>query len=294
VAASYALDRPDAVAPLIRNLGAILTRGVRPRDVFAQYMAKAASPTRGRDLNVHFSHIPPPESDDPIIIGPTSMLGDLVPVVAGVTLGARLQGRPRVGMTFVGDGATSTGAFHEGMNLAAVLKLPLVVIAEDNKYAYSTPIDMQMAIERIDQRADAYGVPHEMVDGNDVLAVYDAAKRAVEQARAGRGPLLIGVDTMRMKGHAEHDDMRYVPPELLERWKTQDPIARYRAWLVEHDVAREREIDDIARMTASHAAQEARLAEEGPLPDPATAARGVYAEDAWFEPRLELVKSPFA
>lgn len=294
VAASYALDRRDAVAPLIRNLGAILTRGVRPRDLFAQYMAKASSPTRGRDLNTHFSHIPPPDSDDPVIVGPISMLGDLVSVIAGVTLGARMQGRPRVGMTFVGDGATSTGAFHEGMNLAAVLKLPVVVIAEDNKFAYSTPVEMQMAIDRIDRRAEAYGIPHEMADGNDMLAVYEAARRAVERARAGGGPTLVGVDTMRMKGHAEHDDMRYVPRELLERWEARDPIARYRRRLVEHGVAAEQEIDDIAKMTASYAEREARLAEESPLPDPATAARGVYAEDAWMEPRLELVRSPFA
>jgi len=294
VAAAYALARRDAVAPLIRNLGAILTRGVRPRDLFAQYMAKASSPTRGRDLNTHFSHIPPPDSDEPVIVGPISMLGDLVPVVAGVTLGARMRRYPRVGLTFVGDGATSTGSFHEGMNLAAVLKLPVVVVAEDNKFAYSTPVPMQMAIDRIDQRAEAYGIPHEMVDGNDMPAVYDAVKRAVDRARAGGGPSLVGVDTMRMRGHAEHDDMRYVPRDLLDQWKTQDPIDRYRRWLLDRDVAGEHEIDDIAKMTASHAAEEARLAGESPLPDPATAARGVYAEDAWMEPRLELVKSPFA
>lgn len=294
VAAAYALDRRDAVAPLIRNLGAILTRGVRPRDLFAQYMAKAASPTRGRDLNTHFSHIPPPDSDEPVIIGPISMLGDLVSVIAGVTLGARLQQRPRVGMTFVGDGATSTGSFHEGMNLAAVMKLPVVVVAEDNKFAYSTPVGMQMAIDRIDERAEAYGMRHEMVDGNDMLAVYDAVKRACERARAGLGPTLVGVDTMRMRGHAEHDDMRYVPREMLEQWKVQDPIDRYRRWLLDQDVAAEREIDDIMKMTASYAREEATLAEESPLPDPATAGRGVYAEDAWMEPRLELVKSPLA
>ncbi len=294
VAAAYALERQDAVAPLIRNLGAILTRGVRPRALFAQYMAKASSPTRGRDLNTHFSHVPPPDSDEPIIIGPISMLGDLVSVVAGVTLGARMQRHPRVGITFVGDGATSTGSFHEGMNLAAVLKLPVVVIAEDNKFAYSTPVPMQMAIDRIDQRAEAYGIPHEMVDGNDMPAVYDAVKRAVEGARAGQGPSLVGVDTMRMRGHAEHDDMRYVPRDLLEQWQARDPIERYRRWLLDRDVAGEREIDDIAKMTSTYAAEEARLAEESPLPDPATAGRGVYADDAWMEPRVELVKSPFA
>jgi TPP-dependent pyruvate/acetoin dehydrogenase alpha subunit len=222
------------------------------------------------------------------------MLGDLVSVVAGVTLGARMRRRPRVGMTFVGDGATSTGAFHEGMNLAAVLKLPLVVVAEDNKYAYSTPIAKQMAIERIDQRAEAYGIPHAMVDGNDVIAVYDEVKRAVDAARTGAGPSLVGVDTMRMRGHAEHDDMRYVERDLLERWKARDPIPRYRRWLLEHDVAGEHELDDIAKMTAAYAEQEARIAEESPLPAPETAARGVYAEDEFMQPRLELVKSPFA
>ena len=294
VAAAYALDRRDVVAPLIRNVGAILTRGVRPRDLFAQYMARDASPTRGRDLNTHFSHIPAPDSDDPVIIGPISMLGDLVSVVAGFTLGSRMQRRPRVGLTFVGDGATSTGSFHEGMNLAAVLKLPLVVVAEDNKYAYSTPIDRQMAIDRIDRRADAYGISHAMADGNDMIAVYNEVKRAVDRARAEEGPSLVGVDTMRMRGHAEHDDMRYVSPDLLERWKARDPIARYRQWLLEHEVAPEAEIDDIGRMTASYAEHDASLAEASPLPDPKTTARGVYAEDRFFEPRLELVKSPFA
>ncbi len=132
-------------------------------------------------------------------------------------------------MTYIGDGGTSTGAFHEGMNFAAVQKLPLVVIAEDNKFAYSTPISKQMAIRRIDQRADAYGIPHELIDGNDMLAVYDVRLRAVSRARAGGGPTLIGVDTMRMRGHAEHDDMRYVPKALLEEWESKDAIARYRA-----------------------------------------------------------------
>src|SRR5918997_489655 len=170
VASAYALRGRDATAPLIRNLGALITRGVRPRDIFAHYMAKGTSPTGGRDLNVHFSHMPEEGADEPIIIGPISMLGDLIPVMAGIGLGARMRGEAIVTMTYIGDGGTSTGAFHEGMNFAAVQKLPLVVIAEDNKYAYSTPIEKQMAIARIDQRADAYGIPHELIDGNDMLA----------------------------------------------------------------------------------------------------------------------------
>jgi TPP-dependent pyruvate/acetoin dehydrogenase alpha subunit len=294
VAAALALDRGDLVAPLIRNLGAILARGVRPRDVFLQYMAKGTSPTRGRDLNTHFSHIPPPGGSEPVIIGPISMLGDLVPVVSGFVLGARLRGESRVALTFIGDGGTSTGAFHEGMNFAAVHRLPVVVVAEDNKYAYSTPIARQMAIDRIDRRADAYGIPHEMVDGNDMVAVHTTVARAVARARDGEGPTLVGVDTMRMRGHAEHDDMRYVPAPLLEEWKARDPIARHRVRLIETGVATGPELDEVDRMSAACALSESRDAEEAPMPDPATAGRGVYSEDAWFQPRCELVESPFS
>ena len=294
VASAYALDRTDCLAPLIRNQGSVLTRGVRPKAIYAQYMAKGDSPSRGRDLNLHFSHIPPPGADEPIIVGPVSMLGDLIPVMAGVTLGARLQGRTTVAMTYIGDGGTSTGAFHEGMNFAAVQKLPVVVIAEDNKYAYSTPISSQMAIARIDERAAAYGIAHEMVDGNDVLAVYDAARRGVDRARAGEGPTLIGVDTMRMKGHAEHDDMRYVSKALLDAWATRDPIAAYRRRLLEMGVATDSDLVEVERMSKRYADEEALEAEAMPPPDPATVGLGVYAGDAQFRPDVEIVSSPFA
>lgn len=294
VASASALEGRDCTAPLIRNLGAILTRGVRPRDIFTQYMAKGTSPTRGRDLNIHFSHMPPPGVDEPMIVGPISMLGDLIPVLAGVGLAARLKGERVVAMTYIGDGGTSTGAFHEGLNFAAVQKLPLVLLAEDNKYAYSTPIRQQMAVDRIDERAASYGVARDFIDGNDVLAVYDASKRAVDRARAGGGPALIGVDTMRMKGHAEHDDMRYVPKDLLETWRARDPVARYRRQLVEMTVARESDLDEIDRMTRSYTEAEAGLAEEAPLPDPSTVTGGVYAHDQPFVARVEIVKSPFA
>jgi pyruvate dehydrogenase E1 component alpha subunit/2-oxoisovalerate dehydrogenase E1 component alpha subunit len=294
VASAYALGPEDALAPLIRNLGSIVTVGVRPRDIFAQYMARAISPTRGRDLNVHFSHIPAPGSGERTLIGPISMLGDLIPVMAGFGLGARMQGRQVVTMTYIGDGGTSTGAFHEGLNFAAVQKLPLVLIAEDNKFAYSTPISEQMAIASIDRRAEAYGIPHEMIDGTDVLAVYDSARRAVDRARAGEGPTLIGVDVMRMKGHAEHDDGRYVPRALLEEWRERDPLARYRGWLLSEGVASGAEIDDIDGMTYGYAEEEAQLAEAAAMPDPADTARGVWAGDELFVPRLEIVKSPFA
>ena len=293
VGTAYALQRTDAVLPLIRNMGALTTMGVRPKEIFLQYMAKAESNSRGRDLNIHIVNLPPFDADEPIIVGPISMLGDSIPVAAGIAMGARMRGRSLVAMAWIGDGATSTGAFHEGLNFAAVQKIPLVVVAEDNKYAYSTPVAKQMAITRIDERAAAYGIPHELVDGNDILAVYDVARRMVDRARAGEGASLIGIDTMRMQGHAQHDDARYVPKELLSEWSERDPIARFRRHLVATSTATEKELDDIDAMTKSLAADEARLAEESPMPDPSTVIRGVFAGDDFAVPKVELVKSPF-
>jgi pyruvate dehydrogenase E1 component alpha subunit/2-oxoisovalerate dehydrogenase E1 component alpha subunit len=294
VGTAYALERTDAILPLIRNMGALMTMGVRPKEIFLQYMAKGESNSRGRDLNIHIVNLPADGVAEPVIVGPISMLGDSIPVAAGIAMGARMRGRNLVAMAWIGDGATSTGAFHEGLNFAAVQKIPLVVVAEDNKYAYSTPISKQMAITRIDERAAAYGIPHEMVDGNDILAVYDVAKRMVDLARSGGGAALIGIDTMRMQGHAQHDDARYVPKALVETWAAKDPILRYRRLLVEAGVASDSELNDIDAMTKNYAAEEARLAEESPMPDPSTVMRGVYAGDDFAEPRVEIVKSPFA
>lgn len=294
VGTAYALRRTDAILPLIRNMGALMTMGVRPREIFLQYMARADSNTRGRDLNIHLVNLPPDGVAEPVVVGPISMLGDSIPVAAGIAMGARMRGRDLVAMAWIGDGATSTGAFHEGLNFAAVQKIPLVVVAEDNKYAYSTPISKQMAIARIDERAAAYGIPHQMVDGSDILAVYDLAVRMVEHARSGGGAALIGVDTMRMQGHAQHDDARYVPKALLERWAARDPIALYRRQLVQAGVATGKELDEIDEMTKNYAAEEADLAGKSPMPDPATVTRGVYAGDDFAVPRVEFVKSPFA
>jgi TPP-dependent pyruvate/acetoin dehydrogenase alpha subunit len=293
VATAYALDRRDAVLPLIRNMGALMTVGVRPLEIFRQYMAKGTSNSRGRDLNIHIVHLPDPDADEPVIVGPISMLGDSIPVAAGIAMGARMRGKARVAMAWIGDGATSTGAFHEGLNFAAVQRIPLVVVAEDNKYAYSTPIAKQMAIKRIDERAASYGIPHELVDGNDMLAVYDVAKKMVDRARDGQGAQLIGVDTMRMQGHAQHDDARYVPKDVLERWATQDPIARFRTTLLERKAATAKDLDGVDRMTKEYAAKEADLAVDEPMPDPASVARGVYAGDDYAIPKVELVRSPW-
>jgi pyruvate dehydrogenase E1 component alpha subunit/2-oxoisovalerate dehydrogenase E1 component alpha subunit len=185
VGSAYALERRDILSPLIRNLGSMLVKGATPLEIIRQYMAKGDSPTRGRELNIHFG------DTDRGFIGQISPLGDMVPVMAGVTMTFKMRSQDRVGLVYVGDGATSTGAFHEGINFAAVQRLPLVVIVENNGYAYSTPISKQTAARQFVDKAIGYGVPGSQADGNDVLAVYDVTKEAVDRARAGGGVTLI-------------------------------------------------------------------------------------------------------
>ncbi|MEO8198130.1 MAG: thiamine pyrophosphate-dependent dehydrogenase E1 component subunit alpha [Thermoanaerobaculia bacterium] len=272
IGTAYALGPDDVVAPLIRNLGAMLVRGVSPREVFTQYMARGGSPTGGKDCNLHFGDLKRG------LISPISMLGALVPVMAGVGLAAKLQHKSYVAMTYIGDGGTSTGDFHEGMNVAAVLGVPLVVVAEHNGYAYSTPTAKQMKIKDLAQRAAAYGVPARIVDGNDVLAVYEAARAMIAAARAGSGPQLLEVKTFRMKGHAEHDDASYVPPELLEEWKKKDPIDRFERHLLAGDLATAAELEAIVAKIHAELDAEVDYALASPMPPPERAREGVYAE----------------
>jgi TPP-dependent pyruvate/acetoin dehydrogenase alpha subunit len=223
VGSAYALDRDrgDILAPLIRNLGSMLVQGATPKEVLRQYQAKAEGPTRGRDLNIHFGK---PERG---FIGQISHLGDMVPVLGGIALSFKMRGEDRVAMVYVGDGAMSTGTFHEGINFAAAQRLPLVVIAENNGYAFSTPTDRQAAVDHLTDRAAAYGIPGVRTDGNDVLAVYEITRHAVERARRGDGVTLVELETYRRKGHAEHDDQSYVPEDEIARWEQNDPLDRY-------------------------------------------------------------------
>jgi TPP-dependent pyruvate/acetoin dehydrogenase alpha subunit len=271
VGSAYALAPQDFMGPLIRNLGSMLVRGVKPREVMMQYMAKGGSPTGGKDGNTHFGDI------GRGLVAPISMLGALIPVMAGVALAGRMQGRDLVALTYIGDGGTSTGDFHEGLNLAAVLGVPLVVIAEHNGYAYSTPTSRQMRIKDIAVRAAAYGIPGEVVDGNDVLAVHAVTKRAVERARAGLGPTLIEAKTFRMKGHAEHDDAGYVPPELFEQWRQRDPIDRFERHLLLGGIATADELAQIAAAIDAELVAEMDLALASAMPPPERAFEGVYA-----------------
>src|SRR5689334_24464874 len=222
VGCAYALERRDIMSPLIRNMGAMLVKGATPVEILKQYMAKGDSPTRGRELNIHFG------DTDRGFIGQISPLGDMVPVMAGVTMTFKMRRQDRVGLVYVGDGATSTGAFHEGINFAAVQRLPLVVIVENNGYAYSTPIDKQTAARQFVDKAIGYGVTGAQADGSDVLAGYGVTKDAVDRARAGGGVTLIELMTYRRKGHAEHDNQSYVAPGEIERWAAEnDPVDRY-------------------------------------------------------------------
>ena len=279
VGSAFALQSGDILSPLIRNLGSMLVKGATPVEILRQYMAKGDSPTRGRELNIHFGD---PERG---FIGQISPLGDMVPVMAGVTLTFRLRGESRVGLVYVGDGATSTGAFHEGINFAAVQRCPLVVIVENNGYAYSTPTSRQTAAVQLVDKAAGYGIPGTRADGNDVLSVYDATRDAVDRARRGEGVSLVELLTYRRKGHAEHDNQSYVPPGEIERWERQnDPLARYVARLTTELGFSTTDIDAVDERVSREVDAATDVAETSLPPDPLDALVGVFAEPPAVKP----------
>jgi TPP-dependent pyruvate/acetoin dehydrogenase alpha subunit len=274
-ASSYALDKDDWFAPMIRNQGALLVRGFGARDTMMQYMAKADSPTKGRDGTSHFGDI-----EKRNMVSPISMLGDLIPVLSGVALGARLQGRNIAAMTWIGDGGQSTGVTYEGINFAAVQNLGLVLVVESNLWAYSTPSEMQYRCQDLAERAIGYGIPSVIVDGTDACQVYDAAHEAVERAHRGEGATFIEAKMMRMKGHAIHDAATYVPKEMFDFWKKRDPIARFenylvrvKKWLTGQQNAEL--ISEVERVIE----QEREIAVNSPMPTPESAEGGVFCED---------------
>src|SRR5580658_4187410 len=227
VGTAYALERRDWMAPMIRNIGALLVKGVPPRDIFTQHMAKYTSPTKGKDGTSHFGDL-----ENLHIVSPISMLGDLIPVMTGVAMAGRYLGQKLVAMTWIGDGGSSTGVFHEGLNFAATQKAPFVLILENNLWAYSTPVKRQVPLENLADRAKAYGISSYIVDGNDVVAVYTTTREAVARARAGEGPILIEAKSFRRLGHAQHDPAEYVPKEMRADLEGRDPIALYEKFLV--------------------------------------------------------------
>jgi TPP-dependent pyruvate/acetoin dehydrogenase alpha subunit len=273
VGSAYALDsdRGDIAMPILRDLGAVLTMGGKPHEIFQQYMAKGTGPSRGRELNIHFG------SPERGFIGPVSMLGEMIPVTAGIALAMKVLGRDGVALCYIGDGGFSTGPTHEGLNFASVQDLPMILIVENNGWAYSTPTSLQTRLVRLSDRAKAYGIPGETIDGNDVLAVHDCTSRALERARAGSGPTLIEAVTYRMKGHAQHDNQAYVQREALAEWEARDPIARFEAVLKKRRAMSQAQMDEIVERITAELDEAVRIAESSPMPEPASAGVGVFA-----------------
>jgi pyruvate dehydrogenase E1 component alpha subunit len=271
VGSAMTLGPGDVIGPVHRDLGAHLVRGTEPIDVLRHYLGRTTSLSQGRDGDIHMGDWS--KGVFPMV----SHLPDSWPVLGGVALGFQLDGSERVAMAYAGDGAMSTGTWHEAVNFAAVFDLPVVYIVENNQYAYSTPLSRQSKLARLSDRAAGYGLPGVTVDGNDVAAVFDAASIAVSRAREGHGPTIIECVTMRMDGHAIHDSAPYVPEDLLAEWSARDPIALLqhrlealgspKSWF---DTVRA-ECDGLVRESLARAQAE-------PLPDQATLCDGVYAE----------------
>jgi len=272
VGSGYALGPDDWYAPVIRNIGTCLVRGVSPGTLLSQYMARS-HPVKGRDNALHFGNT------DEGMVSTISPLGGLVSVMAGVALGFRLRKERRVALTYSGDGQTSTGAWHEGVAFAAALNLPFVLIIENNGYAYSTPVSSQSRLKNLADKAEAYGIAGAVVDGNDVEAMWDVTRTAVERARRGEGPTLIEAKTFRRLGHSEHDDPRkYVPAALFEEWEKKDPILRYESKLRDAGVVSAEELAAIEKRIEGEIDEAQEWALKVPPPDPATLTEGVYAE----------------
>ena len=272
VGAALALGPGDVIAPMHRDLGAYFVRGITPQRMMAQILGRATGVSGGRDANLHgcgdlnFG-----------VIGFISHLPQSMPVTVGAAMAFALRGEARVAMTFFGDGSSSEGLSHEALNWAAVFNVPAVFICENNQYAYSTPLSRQMRITDIADRAAGYGFPGVVVAGNDFFAVYEATVAAVARARAGGGPALIECKTMRMRGHAIHDNMAYVPRALLEEWSKRDPVVRFEAALRERDLLDDAQLAEIQARVAADIDDAQRFAEDSPYPDPATLEVGVYA-----------------
>jgi TPP-dependent pyruvate/acetoin dehydrogenase alpha subunit len=271
VAIATAMHPDDVGAPLHRDMGVHITRGVEPWRIFANYMGRVDGPTRGRDGNVHMA-------DSRLgLIAMVSHLPAMLPVAVGAALAFRIREESRVSVGWFGEGSAARGDAHEAMNLAGVRRLPIVFICDNNQWAYSTPTHLGFASEHIADRAESYGFEGIVVDGTDVLAVYREAKRAIERARAGEGPTLIECMTLRMEGHAVHDDAFYVPKDMFEEWARQDPIERFRLWLRENADLRDEEEDEISVEIKKLLNDAIKRAEESPLPDPSDLTDGVYA-----------------
>ncbi len=270
VGAGLAAEPDDVLFPSHRDLALYFIRGIHPRQVFAQYMGRVGGLTGGRDGNMHMGDL------DRKIVAIISAMAASVPVAAGAAMALKYKGSRQVAMVFFGDGATSRGDWHEGVNLAAVQKAPLVLLCNNNQYAYSTPLDKQMVCANVADRAPGYGLPAEIVDGNDVFAVHEATRRAIDHARAGLGPYLVECKTFRMTGHSAHDGADYVPKHLWDLWAARDPIGRLQTRMLDRGWLPQEEIDRMHAEIRAEVDAAVEWAEQSPHPDPATLEDNVY------------------
>ncbi len=272
VGSAYALAPEDIIAPMHRDIGAYFLRGLTPRRVFGNLLGKVTGVSGGRDANIHGM------GDLSLgIVGYISHIPMSMPITLGVAMSLKMRNEARVAMTYVGDGGSTAGLWHETLNMAALYNAPYVLIVENNQYAYSTHVSDQMPIENIADRASGYDIPGAIVDGNDVEAVYRATCEAVERARQGGGPSLIEAKTMRMLGHAIHDGAEYVPKELLAKWEKRDPVARYQDRLLAEEVADRDELNEIRQRAAVEIEDAIEFAEASPYPEPDSVEEGIYA-----------------
>ena len=271
VGAAFPLGPRDRMCILHRDLGAHFVRGVTPDRYLANYMGRADGVTGGRDGNMHFG-------DRQLgCVGMVSMLPDMAQVATGMALTFKMRREPRIALTFFGEGSTANGQWHEAMNFAGIHRLPIVFVLENNQFAYSTPNELEFAVDPV-LRAKSYGFTGVSVDGNDIEAVFEVARIAADRARSGDGPTLIECQTMRMHGHGAHDDMSYVPDEMLEEWAKRDPIDRYERALVEEHGFERSELDEIRESVKTYVDQCTDRALASPMPEPATATDGVFAQ----------------
>ena len=272
VAAGMALGPADVVAPMHRDLGTYLVRGMTPDRIFGNLLGRSTGPSQGRDANLHGM------GDLSLgIIGFVSQIPQALPTTLGVAMSFKLRREPRVALTTVGDGGFTSGATHETLNMASLYGAPFVLIIEDNKYAYSTPLEQQMSSARFAEKMAAYDIPASKVDGNDFDAMYVAVSDAIDRARTGGGPTVVEADTMRMLGHAIHDGAEYVPTELLDHWKARDPVAAMRRRLLDEGTVTEDQLVAIDLVAQQKVRDAIAAAEAAPLPDPSTLYDGVYA-----------------
>ena len=277
VGAAYALRRRadgtgDMLCHTIRAAGALFLFGGELIDYFRQYMAKGTSPTRGREANVHWFDF------EKGFVGPVSPLGTMIEIMAGMTLSFRVRGEDRIGIVFYGDGASSTGAWHEGLNFAAVQRCPMILIVENNQWAFSTPTSKNTRVSSFTEKGPGYGIGAEAVDGTDVLAVFDAVRRAALQVRSGGGTHMIELNYFRRKGHAQHDPQDYVDPAVILTWEKKDPLDLYRSRLLHNEWASEEELVAIEEETFEECRVAAEAAIAEPYPEGAEAVAGVYTD----------------